>query len=55
MLQEWLQKKLQPCGTKYFKKGLYKRRIMWYNIYTVYLDSGMTSFFTPVYVSGLFY
>ena len=40
--------------TKNFSKRLYKSGIMWYNKFTVYLDRGMTSIFTPVYVSGIF-
>ena len=40
---------------KKFSKTLYKCKFMWYNIFTVYLESGLSSIITLLYVSGIYF
>jgi small subunit ribosomal protein S15 len=39
---------------KKFSKTLYKCKFMWYNIFTVYLESGLSSIITLLYVNGIY-
>ena len=41
--------------TKKFQKSLYKLKLMCYNIYTVYLEEGLSSIITFLYVSGIYF